>query len=90
MPNAIQPVIVQVTLLLAVALLAEASLSFLGLGVQPPQPSWGAMLARAYHYMEIAPEQMYAPGIAILLTALAFNSLGESLRVALDPTMKAR
>ena len=89
-PNAIQPVIVQVTLLLAVALLAEASLSFLGLGVQPPQPSWGAMLARAYHYMEIAPEQMYAPGIAILLTALAFNALGESLRVALDPTMKLR
>ena len=89
-PNAIQPVIVQVTLLLAVALLAEASLSFLGLGVQPPNPSWGAMLARAYHYMEIAPEQMYAPGIAILLTALAFNALGESLRVALDPTMKRR
>ncbi len=89
-PNAIQPVIVQITLLLAVALLAEASLSFLGLGVQPPQPSWGAMLARAYHYMEIAPEQMYAPGIAILVTALAFNALGESLRVVLDPTMKRR
>lgn len=89
-PNAIQPVIVQITLLLAVALLAEASLSFLGLGVQPPQPSWGAMLARAYHYMEIAPEQMYAPGIAILVTALAFNALGESLRVILDPTMKRR
>jgi peptide/nickel transport system permease protein len=87
-PNAIQPVIVQVTLLLAVALLAEASLSFLGLGVQPPHPSWGQMLARAYHYMEIAPDQMYAPGIAILLTALSFNALGESLRVALDPTMK--
>jgi peptide/nickel transport system permease protein len=90
LPNAIQPVIVQVTLLLAVALLAEASLSFLGLGVQPPQPSWGAMLARAYSYMEIAPEQMYAPGIAILLTALAFNTLGEALRVALDPTRKGR
>jgi peptide/nickel transport system permease protein len=90
LPNAIQPVIVQVTLLLAVALLAEASLSFLGLGVQPPQPSWGAMLARAYSYMEIAPEQMYAPGIAILLTALAFNTLGEALRVALDPTRKRR
>ncbi len=88
LPNAVQPVIVQVTLLLAVALLAEASLSFLGLGVQPPQPSWGAMLARAYQYMEIAPEQMLAPGIAILLTALAFNALGESIRIALDPTMK--
>ncbi len=60
-PNAIQPVIVQCTLLLAVALLAEASLSFLGLGVQPPDPSWGSMLARAYMYMEIVPEQMFAP-----------------------------
>jgi peptide/nickel transport system permease protein len=90
MPNAIQPVIVQLTLLLAMGLLAEASLSFLGLGVQPPTPSWGAMLARAYSYMEIAPEQMYAPGLAILFTALAFNALGESLRIALDPTMRRR
>ena len=89
-PNAIQPVIVQVTLLLAAALLAEASLSFIGLGVQPPQPSWGAMLAKAQNYLEIAPEQMYAPGFAILLTALAFNALGESLREVLDPTMKRR
>ncbi len=88
LPNAIQPVIVQVTLLLAGALLAEASLSFLGLGIQPPNPSWGAMLARAYQNMEIAPALMYPPGLAILFTALAFNTLGESLRVALDPTMK--
>jgi peptide/nickel transport system permease protein len=90
LPNSLQPVIVQVTLLLAAALLAEASLSFLGLGVQPPHPSWGAMLARAYQYMEIAPEQMYAPGLAILVVALAFNALGESLRIVLDPTMKDR
>jgi peptide/nickel transport system permease protein len=90
LPNTIQPVIVQVTLLLAGALLAEASLSFLGLGIQPPNASWGAMLARAYQNMEIAPEQMYPPGLAILFTALAFNALGESLRVALDPTMKRR
>ncbi|WP_343316096.1 ABC transporter permease [Brucella sp. BE17] len=89
-PNAIQPVIVQVTLMLAGALLAEASLSFLGLGVQPPWPSWGQMLARGYTYMEIAPEQMYVPGIAILLTALAYNGLGESLRSRLDPTRRAR
>lgn len=90
LPNTLQPVIVQVTLLLAAALLAEASLSFLGLGIQPPNPSWGAMLARAYQYMEIAPEQMYAPGLAILVVALAFNALGESLRIVLDPTMKDR
>jgi len=90
LPNALQPVIVQVTLLLAAALLAEASLSFLGLGIQPPNPSWGAMLARAYQYMEIAPEQMYAPAFATLLASLAFNALGESLRIVLDPTMKDR
>ena len=88
LPNTVQPVIVQITLLLAAALLAEASLSFLGLGIQPPNPSWGSMLARAYQNMELAPAQMYAPGLAILLTALAFNTLGESLRVALDPTNK--
>lgn len=87
-PNIIHPVIVQITLLLAAALLAEASLSFLGLGVQPPAASWGGMLARAYNYMEISPWQIYPPGIAILSAALAFNTLGESLRTALDPTMK--
>jgi peptide/nickel transport system permease protein len=85
LPNAIGPVIVQVTLLLAVALLVQASLSFLGLGAQPPSPSWGAMLAEAYGNMEAAPGQMYPPGIAILLTALAFNALGETLRTGLDP-----
>lgn len=90
LPNAIQPIIVQITLLLAIALLAEASLSFLGLGVQPPQPSWGSMLARGYIYMEIAPAQMFAPGLAIVFTTLAFNALGESLRIALDPTMRKR
>jgi peptide/nickel transport system permease protein len=90
LPNAIQPVIVQATLLLAVALLAEASLSFLGLGVQLPDVSWGMMIARGYMYMEIAPAQMYVPGLIILITAVAFNSLGESLRIALDPTMKNR
>lgn len=90
LPNSLPPVIVQVTLLLAAALLAEASLSFLGLGIQPPNPSWGAMLARAYQYMEIAPEQMYAPGLAILVVSLAFNALGESLRSVLDPTMRDR
>jgi peptide/nickel transport system permease protein len=87
-PNALQPVIVQITLSLAMALLAEAGLSFLGLGVQPPEPSWGNMLARAYGYMEIAPEQMYPPGLAILLTTLSFNALGEWLRLVLDPTMR--
>jgi peptide/nickel transport system permease protein len=90
LPNSLQPVIVQVTLLLAAALLAEASLGFLGLGIQPPNPSWGVMLARACQYIEIAPEQMYAPGPAILVVSLAFNALGEALRTVLDPTMRDR
>jgi peptide/nickel transport system permease protein len=86
LPNAFQPILVQTTILLAIALLVEASLSFVGLGIQPPYPSWGAMLARAYANMDIAPAQMYPPGVAILLTALAFNALGEALRAALDRT----
>lgn len=88
LPNAMPPVIVQVSLLLAGALLAEASLSFLGLGVQAPGVSWGSMLARAYNYMDVAPAQMYPPGIAVLVTALAFNALGDSLRTLLDPTAR--
>ena len=84
LPNALQPVVVQTTILLAIALLVEASLSFVGLGIQPPYPSWGAMLARAYANMDIAPAQMYPPGLAILATALAFNALGESLRAVFD------
>jgi peptide/nickel transport system permease protein len=85
LPNAATPVIVHAGLLLGTALLAEASLSFLGLGVQPPQPSWGGMLARALIYLERAPELILAPGAALLLTALAFNSLGETARRWLDP-----
>ena len=88
LPNVVQPVVVQVTLLLAASLLAEASLSFLGLGVQPPEPSWGAMLARAYGYLEVAPEQMWAPGLAILCSALAFNALGEALGDLLAPARR--
>ena len=68
---------------------AEASLSFLGLGVQAPDASWGSMLAKAYLYMEIAPEQMVTPGLAILVTALAFNGLGDSVRMLLDPTTRS-
>ena len=87
-PNAIQPVLVQVSLLLAAALLAEASLSFLGLGVQPPTPSWGSMLGRAYSYLNRAPAQMLAPGMAIALCALAFNVIGDALRRQLDPRQR--
>lgn len=87
-PNAMQPVIVQASLLLALALLAEASLSFLGLGVQPPDPSWGSMLGRAYASLSLAPGQMYPPGILIVLSALAFNQIGDAARRQLDPRQR--
>lgn len=87
-PNAMQPVIVQASLLLAMALLAEASLSFLGLGVQPPQPSWGSMLGRAYSNLSIAPAQMYPPGVLIVACALAFNQIGDAARRQLDPRQR--
>ncbi|MPY94388.1 MAG: ABC transporter permease subunit, partial [Acidimicrobiia bacterium] len=89
-PNTIQPVIVQGTLLLGLALLAEASLSFLGLGVQHPTPSWGIMLRRSAQFLSRAPQHIYAPGLAIALTVLAFNALGDSLRDALDPVASSR
>jgi peptide/nickel transport system permease protein len=86
LPNAIQPIIVQAALLLAVAFLAEAALSFIGLGTQPPTASWGGMLARSAQFLRVAPSvQVYAPGIAITLTVLAINALGDSLRDSLDP-----
>lgn len=88
LPNSLQPVIVQASLLLAVGLLAEASLSFLGLGVQPPDPSWGSMLGRAYSTLSIAPGQMYAPGLMIVVCALAFNQIGDAARRQLDPRQR--
>lgn len=86
LPNAVQPVIVQAALLLAVAFLAEAALSFLGLGAQPPTPSWGGMLSRSSQYLQVSPAvQLYTPGLAIALTVMAINALGDSLRDNLDP-----
>ena len=86
LPNAIQPIIVQAALLLAVAFLAEAALSFLGLGAQPPTASWGGMLSRSSQFLHVSPPvQLYAPGLAIALTVLAINALGDSLRDSLDP-----
>lgn len=86
LPNAIQPIIVQAALLLAVAFLAEAALSFIGMATQPPTPSWGGMLNRSSQYLLVAPGiQIYMPGLAITLTVLAINSLGDSLRDSLDP-----
>lgn len=90
LPNSIQPVIVQAALFLAAALLAEASLSFLGLGVQPPDPAWGSMLGRGFGNRYDTAWQMIPPGLAIMLTAWAFNTVGDSLRDATDPRSSRR
>jgi len=84
-PNIVAPVIVQATLAIAAAVIAEASLSFLGLGQQPPAPSWGSMLNTAKNYVENAPWMAVWPGLSIFLLVLSFNLLGDGLRDALDP-----
>ena len=87
-PNVMAPFIVQITLALSGAILTEAGLSFLGLGVQPPDPSWGVMLNESRSYMEIAPWMMAFPVTAIIITIFCFNLLGDSLRDLLDPKLK--
>jgi ABC-type dipeptide/oligopeptide/nickel transport system permease subunit len=84
-PNVLPQILVQATLTIATAIIAEASLSFLGLGQQPPNPSWGSMLNTAKNFIEQAPWMSLSPGIAIFLTVLAFNLVGDGLRDALDP-----
>jgi peptide/nickel transport system permease protein len=84
-PNVLPPVLVQATLTVATAIIAEASLSFLGLGQQPPAPSWGSMLNTAKNFLNQAPWMALWPGIAIFLVVLGFNLLGDGLRDALDP-----
>ncbi len=85
LPNVFAPVLVQATLTVATAIIAEASLSFLGLGQQPPDPSWGSMLNVAKNFMTQAPWMAWWPGAAIFLVVLGFNLLGDGLRDALDP-----
>jgi peptide/nickel transport system permease protein len=85
LPNVVPPLIVQATLALAAAVIAEASLSFLGLGQQPPQPSWGSMLNTAKNYIDNAPWMAVWPGLSIFVLVLSFNLLGDGLRDALDP-----
>lgn len=89
-PNAIQPLIVQASLGMAGAVLSEASLSFLGLGIPPPAPSWGTMIEEARLYLSQAPHILFFPGIAIALTVLAFNFIGDGLREYLDPKQRKR
>jgi peptide/nickel transport system permease protein len=87
LPNALTPLIVQGTLGIATAILDAAALSFLGLGAQPPTPEWGAMLGAERNQVFTAPHLVFFPGIAIALTVLAFNLLGDGLRDALDPRL---
>ncbi|MCA1744038.1 MAG: ABC transporter permease, partial [Desulfovibrionales bacterium] len=88
LPNALPPVLVSATLGIAAAILTESALSFLGLGVQPPTPSWGNILMEGKDVMGIAPWLSIFPGMSILITVLGYNLLGESIRDLLDPRLK--
>jgi peptide/nickel transport system permease protein len=88
LPNALPPLVVQASLGIGATILIAAALGFLGLGVQPPTPEWGAMLSRGRSYMSTSPSLVFFPGIAIALLVLGFNLLGDSLRDALDPWMQ--
>lgn len=89
LPNSIAPIVVAATLAVASAILSEAYISFLGLGVQPPTATWGNMLDGSYNYIETAPWLWIFPGLLILLTVLSINFLGDGLRDALDPRSRA-
>ena len=86
LPNIMAPVIVQATISVAFAILAEAGLSFLGLGTQPPTPSWGLMIQASRDYLDVAPWTALVPGMAVALSVLGLNMLGDVLRDVLDPT----
>jgi peptide/nickel transport system permease protein len=87
LPNSLAPLLVQLSLGMGQVILIEASLSFLGLGAQPPTPSWGAMLSNGRAYLLVAPWQTLFPGVAIMLVVLGFNLMGDGLRDALDPRL---
>ena len=89
-PNVTAPIIVQSSLMVAQAIIVEAALSFLGLGVEPPNASWGSMVRAAYAVLDQAPWPCFFPGIAIFVTVLGLNLLGDGLRVALDPRLRQR
>jgi peptide/nickel transport system permease protein len=88
LPNTLSPVIVLASLGVGFAIITESSLSFIGLGAQPPTPTWGSMVQTGFQYLEIAPWFVMAPAIMIFVAVLGFNLLGDGLRDALDPTMK--
>jgi ABC-type dipeptide/oligopeptide/nickel transport system permease subunit len=90
LPNSLTPLVVQATISFSAAILDEAALSFLGLGAQPPTPSWGKMLGDARNYVTLAPWMALFPGLAIVTAVLAINLLGDGLRDFLDPRTRTR
>ena len=88
LPNVVAPVLVVLTLCIGVAIRNTAALSFLGMGAQPPTPEWGLMLYETKQFMRMAPWVTIFPGMAILVTVIGFNLIGDGLRTALDPRMK--
>ena len=88
MPNAIGPIIVQTTMSVGMMIKDAAAMSFLGMGIQPPSPEWGAMLSEGKSYMMYAAHIVIIPGLAIAVTALALNLMGDGLRDVLDPRLK--
>jgi peptide/nickel transport system permease protein len=88
LPHLVAPIIVYTSLGIATTIVFEATLSFIGVGVQPPTPSWGRMIAMGEDYYYTAPQLVIYPGLAIVITVLAFNLVGDGLRDVLDPRMK--
>jgi ABC-type dipeptide/oligopeptide/nickel transport system permease subunit len=88
LPNCLSPLIVQVTLVMGLAILLEATLSFLGLGIKPPTAAWGSMVYDGYRYLALRPILSLGPGLAIMLAVFAFNMVGDGLRDALDPRLR--
>lgn len=88
MPNCFPPLIVLITMMMGMTILAEASLSFLGIGIEPPTPAWGAMVSDGYEYVRTNPILSFAPGLAVMVVVFAFNMVGDGLRDALDPRLR--
>jgi ABC-type dipeptide/oligopeptide/nickel transport system permease subunit len=88
LPNCLSPLIVQMTMMMGLAILIEASLSFLGLGIKPPSAAWGSMVYDGYKYLVMRPILSIAPGMAIMVVVFAFNMVGDGLRDALDPRLR--
>jgi len=87
-PNCISHIIVQITMMLGATILAEAGLSFLGIGIMPPTPAWGSMVSDARDYLSVLPILSFAPGLALMPVVFAFNMVGDGLRDALGPRLR--